>query len=162
MRTLIIAACAAFGIAGSALAQAPAVSVVIGPELQKKAEKTYGVKEVERLAAGLQREVERELDRTGVLVGGRVELTLVDARPNRPTMKQLGDTPGLSYRSFSVGGAALEGRAIALDGQVTPLRYNWYETDIREAWYQSTWADAERAFDRFARRLSRGTAYAQR
>ncbi|MFN3514416.1 MAG: hypothetical protein ACK41C_15315 [Phenylobacterium sp.] len=162
MRTWIIAACAAFGLAGSALAQAPTVSVVVGPDLQKKAEKTYGVREVERLAAELRREVEQELDRTGVLAGGRVELTLVDARPNRPTMKQLGDTPGLSYRSFGVGGAALEGRAVSIDGEVTPLRYNWYETDIRQAWYQSTWADAERAFDRFARRLSRGTVYAQR
>ena len=166
MRILMFAAVATLGLAGGALAEPLStvsnVEVVIGPELRKKAVDEYGLKEVDRLAVELRKDVARQLERTGVLAGGRVELTLVDARPNRPTMKQLGDTPGLSYQSFGIGGATIEGRAIAVDGAVTPINYRWYETDIRDSWHQSTWADAEHAFDRFARRLGRGAAYAQR
>lgn len=162
MRRLILALCVTFGVSSAALAQAPAVSVLIGPDLQKKAETTYGLREIERLAGELRRDVERSLNRSGALPGAQVELILVDARPNRPTLKQLGDRPGLSYSSFGVGGAAVEGRAISSDGAEIPLNYSWYETDIRQAWGQSTWADAERAFDRFARRLSQGRIYAQR
>lgn len=166
MRVLMFAAFAALGLVGSALA-APApdasnVDVTLSPELRKKAAETYGTRDVERLAAELKKDVARELDRTGVLAGGRVELTLVDVKPNRPTFKQLGDKPGLSFQSFGIGGAEIEGRAISLDGDVTPIRYRWYETDIRNSSYQHTWGDAEHAFDRFANRLGRGALYAQR
>lgn len=142
---------------------APAeVQVQIGPKLQKAAADTLGVKEVDRLAGDLRRQVEKQLGRTGVLDGARVELTLVDVKPNRPTFKQLGDRPGLSYESFGLGGARIEGRAIAVDGAVTPIRYEWYESDIRYAPYRVTWSDAETAFSQFARRLARGEAYARR
>lgn len=166
MRILMFAAFAALGLVGSALAEplstVSSVEVTLSPELRKKAVEEYGLREVDRLTVELRKEVEQQLSRTGVLAGGRVELVLVDARPNRPTMKQLGDKPGLSYQSYGVGGAEIAGRAIAVDGAVTPISYRWYETDIRDSWYQSTWADAEHAFDRFARRLGRGAAYAQR
>lgn len=142
---------------------APAeVQVQVGPKLQKAAADTLGVREVDRLAADLKRQVERELGRTGALDGARLELILVDAKPNRPTFKQLGDRPGLSYESFSLGGARIEGRAIAVGGAVTPIRYEWYESDIRNASYRVTWADADTAFGQFARRLARGDAYARR
>lgn len=166
MRILLFAVFATLGLVGSALAEptstVSSVDVTLSPELRKKATEEYGLKEVDRLARELRKDVEQQLQRTGVLAGGRVELILVDARPNRPTMKQLGDKPGLSYQSFGIGGAEIEGRAIAVDGSVTPIKYRWYETDIRDSWYQHTWADAEHAFDRFARRLGSGKAYAQR
>lgn len=155
-------------LAGLALAAtgadaAPAeVQVQIGPKLQKAATESLGVNEVDRLAADLKRRVERELARTGVLEGARIELTLVDATPNRPTFKQLGDRPGLSYESYSLGGARIEGRAVAVDGAITPIRYEWYESDIRYAPYRVTWSDADAAFGQFARRLARGDAYARR
>jgi len=117
---------------------------------------------VQRLAAELRKDVEREMRRTGVLAGGRLELTLVDVQPNRPTFKQLGDTPGLSLQSFGIGGATIEGRAISLDGEVTPVRYQWYETDIRQSHMTSTWSDAEYAIGRFAYQLGRGNVYARR
>ena len=75
-------------------------------------------------------------------------------------IKQLGDKPGLSFESFGVGGAKIEGRAVAADGAVTPLKYSFYETDIRQAPYRSTWSDAQWTFDRFASRLGRGQALA--
>jgi hypothetical protein len=154
---------AGLALAGTAADAAPAnVQVQIGPKLQKAAVDTLGVREVDRLAADLKRHVEREVSRTGVLDGARIELTLVDAKPNRPTFKQLGDRPGLSYESFGVGGARIEGRAVAVDGAVTPISYEWYESDIRWASYRTTWADADSAFGQFARRLARGEAYARR
>lgn len=162
MRTIALAAATAFLATGAAVAAPATVSVTVGPELQKKALKTYGVKDVDRLAQNLRADVERELTKTGAYEGARIELVLVDVKPNRPTFKQMGDTPGLSYQSFGLGGAKIEGQAIAADGTVTPVGYRWYETDIGQTWYQATWSDAEWTFDRFATRLSRGQALASR
>lgn len=165
MRILTLAVVAALAGAPAALAQtsAPAsVHVTVGAELMKKATTTYGVAEVERLAAELQADVSREVGRTGVLSGGKVELVLVDAVPNRPTFKQMGDKPGLSFQSFGLGGAKIEGQLISVDGQVTPVSYKWYETDIEHAWPKSTWSDAQWTFDRFAGRLARGQSLASR
>lgn len=166
MRTLALAAAAALTLAPAAIgAPLPSgsVTVTIGAELQEKAVKAYGVRDVERLANELQRDVERELARTGGLdEGARVELTLVDAKPNRPTFKQLSATPGLSFQSFGVGGATIEGRIVAANGAVTPVGYSWYESDIRQAAHHGTWTDAEWAIDRFASRLVRGQAVTQR
>lgn len=158
MRTIALAAAALLASASAALAAPPAVSVAIGPELQTKAEKTYGVRDVQRLADDLRAEVERALARSGAHQDARIELVLADAKPNRPTFKQMGDTPGLSMESFGVGGAAIEGRIVAPDGQVTPVGYSWYETDIRNAYGDWIWSDAEISFDRFASKLARNDA----
>lgn len=168
MRMLPITLLAALSVATAASAEvysshpAPEVRVSVSPKLEKLAKDKYGLRDVNDLAAELKRDVERELGRTGVLAGGRAELVLVDAQPNRPTFKQLGDTPGLSFHSFGVGGARIEGKLIALDGSVTPVSYSWYETDIRNAPYSATWSDANWTIDRFARRLARGETLASR
>ncbi|MGA0607165.1 hypothetical protein ACO2Q0_14320 [Phenylobacterium sp. VNQ135] len=163
MRLPALAAAALLASASTALAAPAAVSVTIGPELQEKAEKTYGVRDVQRLADSLRGEVERSLAKSGAHQDARIELVLTDAKPNRPTFKQLGDTPGLSMESFGVGGAAIEGRLVAADGKVTPLKYRWYESDIRQAYGDWVWSDAELSFDRFASRLARNdTRLAQR
>lgn len=166
MRVLLFTVLATIGLVGSALAEPmPSVSSVdvsLSPELRKKAAEKYGMRDVERLAVDLRKDVERELHRTGILAGGRLELVLVDAQPNRPTFKQLGDTPGLSHQSFGVGGATIEGRAISIDGEVTPVSYRWYETDIRDAAYSTTWSDAQHAMQRFAYQMARGEAYDRR
>jgi hypothetical protein len=166
MRALLFTAFATLALVGSAYAEplptVSSVEVTLSPELRQKAADEYGERDVQRLAAELRKDVEREMRRTGVLAGGRLELTLVDVQPNRPTFKQLGDTPGLSLQSFGIGGATIEGRAISLDGEVTPVRYQWYETDIRQSHMTSTWSDAEYAIGRFAYQLGRGNVYARR
>lgn len=159
---LLLAALIASAAATGAMAAPANVTVKLSPAVQKAAVETYGVAEVDRVAESLRQTVARKLDRTGVLQGATVELTLVDVRPNRPTFKQLGDQPGLSYQSFGVGGARVAGQAVSLDGSVTPVSYQWYETDIRNAWYKPTWGDADRAFDRLADRLARGEATTDR
>lgn len=156
MRLALIAAAATLSLAAAAQAAPAAVSVQIGPALQAKAERTYGVKDVQQLAADLQRQVEMRLARTGAYDNAHVELVLVDAVPNHPTFKQMTDVPGLSMRSFGIGGARIEGRIVAADGTVTPISYRYYEPDIRQARGRGTWSDAEWTFDQFAERLAHG------
>jgi hypothetical protein len=142
---------------------APAsISVTVGPELQLKAVNSLGQRDVDDLVKSLQTAVEKRLAKTGAYDGAHIDLVLVDAEPNRPTFKQLGDTPGLSLRSFGIGGARIEGRAVAADGVVTPLRYSYYSPDIRWASSKAIWSDADWAIDTFADQLSRGSAIASR
>lgn len=161
MRSLLALAAATL-IATPALAAPAAVSVTVGPELQKKFDKTYGVREAQLLTADLQKSVETALSTSPAHDGARIELVLTDVKPNRPTFKQLGDTPGLSMESFGVGGAAIEGRIVSADGRESPVKYSWYETDIRQAYGNWIWHDAEWTFDRFARRLAKGQEVARR
>lgn len=159
MRTLTIVMAALLASAATAASAAPAsVNVSIGPELQVKAAKTLGQRDVNDLAAELKTQVERQLVKTGAYDGQRIELQLADVQPNRPTFKQMSDRPGLSYESFGIGGARIEGSAIAPDGKVTPISYRYYESDIRMARRGGTWADAQWTIDRFANRLGRGEA----
>lgn len=148
--------------AGAAAAAPATVTVTISPELQAKAAKTLGQRDVDGLAADLQKAVERRLAKTGAYDGAHIVLELADAQPNRPTFKQLSDRPGLSYESVSIGGARIEGHAIAADGTMTPLSYKYYEPDIRYSGRGGTWADAQWTIDRFAYDLGRGQVLAHR
>jgi len=162
MRLLALTVAALLASATTALAAPASVSVTVGPELQKKFEKTLGLREADLLTQDLRTAVEKRLANKAAYDGARVELVLTDVKPNRPTFKQLGDTPGLSYESFGVGGAAIEGRVTAADGTVSPVDYKWFETDIRQSRFNWVWSDAEWTFDRFARRLARGQEVAGR
>lgn len=163
MRALAPLALAGMLVTATAAAAAPAaVSVTIDPKLQKEFETNYGVREIPELTEDLKLSVERALARSGAHADARIELVITDVRPNRPTFKQMLDTPGLSMQSFGVGGAALEGRIVAADGTESPIDYRWYESDIRQSYANWVWHDAEWTFDRFARRLARGQEVARR
>ncbi|MDP2212588.1 hypothetical protein [Phenylobacterium sp.] len=151
------------GLAETALAPAgPTVSVTLSPALRAAAQKTYGLPEVEALAEHLRMSVEKDLERMGVMAGGRVELVLVDAKPSRPTREQMRSKPGLSFRSVSLGGAAIEGQMIAFDGATLPVSFQWYASDLADSRRQAVWGDAHWTFERFSHRLSRGQLYALR
>ncbi|HKP80192.1 MAG TPA: hypothetical protein VJU34_13825 [Phenylobacterium sp.] len=162
MRLLALAAAALLASATTALAAPASVSVTVAPELQKKFDKTYGQREAAFLTADLRESVEKSLAKTSAYDGARVEITLIDVKPNRPTFKQLSDTPGLSFGSFGVGGAAIEGRVIGADGAETKVDYKWFETDIRQSYGNWVWSDAQWTFDRYARKLARGGDLARR
>lgn len=120
----------------------------------------YGEKDLNRLADRLQKRFETRLAKEGVTVDANAEtvlrLVLTDARPNRPTFTQLSKDTSLSYKSFGVGGASFEGRILtAVGASLGDLSYAWYETDIRDAAYSTTWSDANRAIDRFARKTAK-------
>ena len=162
MRMLAMATIVLLGSATAALAAPASVNVSVGSELQAKAVKTLGVREVNDLATELRTTVEKQVAKNPAYDGARIELVLTDAQPNRPTFKQLSDLPGLSYESFGIGGARIEGVAIAATGAVTPINYKYYEDDIRWARHGGTWADAENAFQMFASDLRRGERVAAR
>jgi hypothetical protein len=162
MRTIAIATAALLASATGALAAPAAVSVSVAPELQAKAEKELGVRDVDQLADQLRTSVEKRLARSGAYDGARIELVLTDVKPNRPTFEQLGRQPGLSFESFGIGGAAIAGQAVAANGAVTPIHFHYYESDIRQSRNLSTWADAEWAIDRFAHEFARGERLASR
>ena len=150
------------GVAGAASAAPASVTVSVSPELMVKAQHDYGVREVDRLADDLRRSVERQAAKSGAFDGARIVLQLADAKPNRPTFKQMSDRPGLSFESFGVGGAQIEGHAVLADGHVGPRSYRYYETDIRYARLRAPWGDAQSAIDQFAHRLGRQDRFASR
>jgi hypothetical protein len=155
MRIIALSA-AALALSATAAAASPAsITVDVSPELQAKAARVYGVRDVDQLAAKLQKAVERQTARGGAFDGARIVLQLADAKPNRPTFKQMSDNPSLSFQSFGVGGAQIEGHAVLPSGQVVPLSYRDFETDIRTSRLTGTWGDAESAIDQFAHRLGR-------
>jgi opacity protein-like surface antigen len=148
-----LAAAAAASVAFAA--PVSSVSIHVSPKVQHKAEKKYGVRDLDYLQRDLQKSIEQKV---GVdQSGDRLEVTIVDVQPNRPTFKQLGDTIGLSSRSISIGGATLEGVRISPDGRRTPVRYSRYDNDIVEAhlYGNTTWSTAQNAFDGFARRVAK-------
>lgn len=164
-------ALAAMMLAGAAAADQPAsagaplvstqnVSVSIGGDLAKEFDE-LGERDVrqqaEDLAQVIERELARDADTDGRWAGARVNLVLTDLKPNRPTMQQTIDRPGLSmFHSKSVGGATIEGEVVTSDGQRLPVRYERYSTSLADVFGYTTWSDADRAFDGLAANLRRG------
>ena len=142
--------------AGPAMADPASINVTIGADLQQKADE-LGERDVREQADRLAEVVRRTLSRDNRLDGARIDLVLTDLKPNRPTFEQLAQRPGLDgHRSISIGGAAIEGSVTTADGEVLPVRYDWYSTSISEVWGYTTWQDADRAYRRLASNLVRG------
>lgn len=142
--------------AGPAMADPASINVTIGPDLQQKAE-ALGERHVREQADRLAEVVRRTLVREGRLDGARIDLVLTDLKPNRPTFEQMAQRPGLDgHRSISIGGAAIEGSVTTADGEVLPVRYDWYSHTLAEVRGNTTWQDADRAYQRLASNLVRG------
>lgn len=124
----------------------------------------YGERELERLAERLEKKMTRRLQKQGIQVDDNastvLKVTLVDAKNNRPTFEQLSQQVSLSFQSYGTGGAELSGELLSANGtSLGTMSYAWYETDIRDAAYNAgTWRDANRAFDRFARKAAKELA----
>lgn len=146
----LLATALILGLAPTALAAE--INVTFAPEFAEKLAEDYGDREGEYLADRVRRDLERAMANQGV-EAARIDVTIVDAKPSRPTFKQAGDTPGLDiHRSVSIGGMKLEAVAFDASGAASePFAYDWYENDIRQAGI-TTWHDARRASSRFASR----------
>jgi hypothetical protein len=153
-----IAALAASALAGILLA-APALAVTVetkmSPEFQEKLEDDIGVREAKVLSDVLTRKITSIFADRGV-TADKVVVTIEDARPNKPTMEQVSNKPGLDpINSVSIGGAKLSGIAYdAAGAEIGRFDYRWYETDISNVIAVSTWTDARSTFDKFARRFA--------
>ena len=142
------------------LASTQNVSVSIGGDVAKDLNE-LGERDVRQQAEDLARVIERELgrdaDTDGRWAGAKVNLVLTDLKPNRPTMQQTIDRPGLSmFHSKSVGGATIEGEVVTADGQRLPVRYERYSTSLADVFGYTTWSDADRAYNGLASNLRRG------
>lgn len=146
----------AAALAAPAFAQTPQVTVTVGGDLTEEVE-TLGQRDVDRQLERLRTVVERRLARDGALEGAQVNLVLTDLKPNRPTMQQAIDKPGLSImESISIGGATIEGEVITADGQRLPVRYSRFSGSLAEVYGYTTWQDADRAYDRLANNIASG------
>lgn len=149
IRHLLVGA-ALLAFAAPAWAQSTPVS--FSPEFQTALEDDYGVREGEVLRTAVTDAITRELSRRGVAAGSaNIEVTIVDAEPNRPTMRQLFDEPSLDFSSISIGGAELRAVVRSANGgstEVTHRRYNHSLEDIAGA--ATTWTEARRAIRQFA------------
>ena len=149
-------------VAAAAQAQPAGVNVSIGSDLQRKAD-DIGQREVAEQADRLAQRVRGALAQDARYDGAQFNLVLTDLKPNRPTMEQAAQRPGLSIaHSFSLGGAAIEGEVLTADGQRLPVRFSYFSDDIRWARYAGPWQDADRAYERFAANLSRGQLVSRR
>ncbi|WP_333611010.1 hypothetical protein [Brevundimonas bullata] len=147
---------AAMALAGAVAAQPSAVVVTVSPDFAKTAAE-LGTRDVQQQADDLARTVERVLTEQQALDGARIELVITDLKPNRPTMQQAALKPGLDMmRSISLGGAAIEGTITTASGEVQPVKYDYYSTNLADVRGYSTWQDASTAFNRLARNLAEG------
>ncbi len=153
VKSFILAA----GLAALAATSAQAATIEVGysEDFQEKLSEELGEREGERLSEYVTKALEDAFAKRGVDVA-RVEVTIEDAKPNRPTFEQLSREPGLDFaRSISIGGADLT--AIAYDAAgnvVTEIDYDWFENDIRDVVASATWTDARRATRRFANKVA--------
>jgi len=144
----------AVALAVCAAASAAPVSVgdvTFSPKFNKTLVEKYGQREGEALASDVRKSLSRELAGIDAPHAVRVDVVIVDAQPNRPTFKEMGDRPGLSLQSIAVGGAKLQATLRDPGGAaLRTVEYSWYETDIRWEGAASTWTDASRAIRWFA------------
>lgn len=151
----------AAGLSAPAIAQTPRVTVTIGGDLIEEAE-TLGRRDVDHQLVRLQTVVQRQLARRGGLEGAQINLVVTDLKPNRPTLQQASDRPGLSMiDSISIGGATIEGEVITADGQRLPVRYSRYSTSLADVRGYATWQDADWAYGRLASNLASGRPYSR-
>ena len=137
-------------------ATATEVAVTYSEDFAEELAENYGEREGEALTEDIIEDLEQAFDRAGVSPA-RVDVTIVNAKPNRPTLEQLSDRPGLDMmRSISIGGMQLSGTAYDADGEVIATQdYEWFESNIRHVVGSSTWTDANRASRRFASKFAK-------
>ena len=119
-----------------------------------------GDRDLDLLKKRLQSKIEKRFSKKGIAISENastiLRVTLADAKPNRPTFEQQSRDVSLSFQSIALGGAEIESELVTRDGRsLGNINYRWYENDIRDASFGSTWSDTYRAFDRYANRAAK-------
>jgi hypothetical protein len=146
----LLAGAAVLAFAAPAWAQSTPVS--FSPEFQTALDEELGAREGEVLRAAVSEAIARELSSRGVAAdSASVEVTIVDADPNRPTMQQLVDEPSLDFSSISIGGAELRAVVRGANGGTTEVSHRRYNHSLGDlAGAATTWTEARRAIRQFA------------
>ena len=132
-------------------------AIAISSELQTKFDKEYGVREAAALKQELQRTVDRSLKKMGPSKVAFVDLTIEDAKPNKPTFQQLSKNTSLSYSSsYSTGGAKVSAKLFDSTGAlISTVSHEYYSRGLNEVLSEYGWADADRAFNGAARKIQK-------
>ena len=167
-----IAALAALAFAQTAAAATVSIAPVrVDPEFQAKVgariamndyrTETFDESDVAYLRREVGRAVGAALARAGASVGEGgayvLDITIVNADPNRPTMAQLRQRPGLDWiNSVSTGGATLRGVLRDASGAVVADISHAYYTPSLDWVYATSgaWFDADRSIRGFARKVA--------
>lgn len=118
--------------------------------------------EIERKANDLHRELEKQLGKRLTIVDApgegvlTVEATVTKILPTRPTQEELGQRIGLQLAgSVSAGGADITVN-LSENGQALASMREDYRANLIDGLPRIvTWQDADRAYDRMARKLAR-------
>lgn len=128
----------------------------------------YGDRAIEHLLEEMQEEIVQDFSKRGLSLSDSaptlLRITIVDAKPNRPTFNQLSKDASLSYKSFGTGGADMTAEFISAGGNIVgTAEYDYYSSFSDRVGIQSsgTWADADRSFSRFSKKLSKTLAKMQ-
>lgn len=152
LSALMFAAVTALAGAASAQTVQP---ISFSPAFEEKVHDELGAREGRYLSELVTRRVHAAIERRGA--GGSpisIEISIVDARPNRPTLEQAVNQPGLdTFRSVSVGGAEL--RAVLRDangGVISEVEHRYFTNSLDDLRHQHpwTWSDAQRSINVFA------------
>ena len=158
----LLAGAALFAFATAASADPVSVAPIsYSPEFQEQLDDELGAREGIYLSEQVTRTVARELADRGATMSETapitIEISIVDADPNRPTFEQLSNQPSLDgFRSISIGGAELRAVLRGADGsvvsEVTHRRYNHSLADLHGA--TTTWSEARVAIRQFADKVA--------
>lgn len=136
-------------------AAATEIAVTYSDDFAEELADNYGEREGEKLTEDILDDLQRAFEKAGV-DPAKVDVEIVNAKPNRPTFEQLSSEPGLdAFRSISIGGMELVGTVYDAEGNVVATQeYSWFENNIRDVVGSATWTDANRASRRFATKLA--------
>ena len=114
VRAVLLALTACFALASAAAAAPVSLAPIqLSAELQETITDDYGAREEDVLRGMVERAVSDALTRVGgqIVEGGPIviEITLVDARPNRPTLGQAIDSESSTSVAAERGAARLQG-----------------------------------------------------
>lgn len=164
-RSVLVMAAAVLALAWASPSPATAAPVAtptpaLSADLQEDLTETYGEDEGAYLQRETLRMVQAALARAGaqpVEAGGAltVEITIVRATPNRPTIHQLHDMPGLSMQSLSIGGAEFEAVIRDASGaERARVTHERFAFDVTDSIGAGVWSDARQAMRGFARKVA--------
>lgn len=168
MRTIFaLTSLAALAFASAASATPLSVErISYSPEFQTALNDDYGPREGVVLQNLVSDAVNGALTRRGANLGAplTVEISIVDADPNRPTMYQLRENPDLdAIRSISIGGAELRAVLRSADGAVVgEITHRRYDATLEDALGSGTWSSARQAIRQFANKVADAYVAAQR
>jgi len=124
----------------------------------------FGQRALEELIEEVYEELNEDFAKAGVSVSEDapvlLRVTLVDAKPNRPTFNQLSAEPSLSFDSFGIGGAEIEAELIGAGGEnLGKMEYENYPPLDNYGFFRgAVWQDANRAISRFSKKATKTLA----